>query len=167
MTFTPPAMAEAISKQDARAYYKNCKTKADPIMSAETQKLLCACTAVQMHEKMEKEDIADMKLQNKLGREATNKMLINTYAPCMQYPAKELYFQNCISDPQTQAVTKNPQKTCTCLSDRVAQYLSTRGVEVFRSILSRNPNITDPMSALANDDQFKNFTQTQLASCLK
>ena len=135
-------------------------------MSVETQKLLCACTAVKMHQNMQVEDIQEMSLQNEIGREATNKMIVNAYAPCMQHPAKELYYQNCISDPQTQTLTKNPEKTCQCMSGNIANYLSTRGVDIFESILTRNPNINDPMAALADDPQFQKFTRTQLMGCL-
>lgn len=161
------AIAEPITKAQAKAYYQNCSSKPSPNMSVETQKLLCACTAVQMHKKMQVEDVQEMSLQNSVGRAATNKMIINAYAPCMQHPAKELYYQNCISDPQTQTLTQNPQKACECMSSNIAKYLSTRGVDVFRSILSRSPNITDPMAALASDPQFQKYTRDELMGCLK
>ncbi len=160
-------MAEPVTKAQAKAYYQNCSSKPSPNMSVETQKLLCACTAVQMHKTMQVEDVQEMSLQNEVGREATNKMIVNAYAPCMQHPAKELYYQNCISDPQTQTLTKNPQQACECMSSNIAQYLSTRGVEVFKSILTRNPNIVDPMAALAEDPQFQNYTRNELMGCLK
>ncbi len=161
------ATAEPVSKAQAKAYYQNCSSKPSPNMSVETQKLLCACTAVQMHKNMQVEDVQEMALQNEIGREATNKMIVRAYAPCMQYPAKELYYQNCISDPQTQTLTENPQEACACMSERIATYLSTRGVDVFKSILTRSPNIVDPMAALAEDAQFKNYTRNELMGCLK
>ncbi len=167
VAFAPiAAEAEPVDKAQARAYYDNCLKNQSPNMSVDTQKLLCACTAVQMHKTMQVEDVRDMALQNEVGREATNKMIVSVYAPCMQHPAKELYYQNCISDPKTQTLTKNPQKTCECMSGNIAQYLSTRGVDIFQSILTRSPNITDPMAALAEDPQFEQYTRTQLMGCL-
>lgn len=167
LTFPTFALAEPISKAGARNYYENCASKQDPNMSADTQKLLCACTAVQMHKKMTTKDVEDMAQQNQKGRLATNKMILEVYAPCMKHPAGELYYKNCIGNPQTVNITKNPEKTCQCMSSKIANYLSTRGVDVFTKILNENPNATDPMAALANDKTFQSFAQSQLMSCLQ
>ena len=161
------ASAEPISKAGAMNYYNKCVSNQDPNMGAETQKLLCACTAVQMQKNMTTQDVQAMSKQDQSGRLATNKMLVDVYAPCMQHPAKELYHQNCISNPETQKIAQNPAKTCTCMSTKIANYLSSRGPDVFRKILTDSPNVTDPMSALANDATFQQFTQSQLMSCLK
>ncbi|MEM7618372.1 MAG: hypothetical protein AAF244_03200 [Pseudomonadota bacterium] len=160
------ALAEPISKAGARNYYENCAAKQDPNMSANTQKLLCACTAVQMHQKMTTQDVEAMTIQDARGRAATNKMILEVYAPCMKHPAGELSYKNCLGNPQTASITENPEKTCQCMSSKIANYLSTRGVDVFTKILNDNPNATDPMAALANDPNFQSFAQAQLVSCL-
>ena len=166
ITIPSVVMAEPITKLTARNYYDNCKNKSDPNITPITQKLLCACTAVQLFKNMSVGDVDSMALQNQAGRLALNKMIIDVYAPCMKHPAKELYYQNCITNPETQNLTKNPEKTCSCMSSNIASYLSTRGVDVFQKILRENPNITDPMAALSNDKTFQKFTQTQLMGCL-
>ena len=75
-----------------------------------------------------------MAQQDQAGRNATNKMIINVYAPCMGYPAKDHYYNNCITNPQTQSLTKNPQALCECMSSQVANYLEQNGSQVFREI---------------------------------
>ncbi|MEM6812315.1 MAG: hypothetical protein AAF549_07590 [Pseudomonadota bacterium] len=159
--------ATSITKTGAKAYYENCKSRPDPNMSANTQDHLCACTAAQMMKNMKVEEVQAMSLQNEQGRAATNKMIVEVYAPCMNHPAKELYLKNCLENPQTSSIAKDVNATCECMSDRVAQYLKEDGPKVFEGILSRNPNIADPMAALSEDPAFTAFAQKQVVSCIQ
>lgn len=162
-----PAYATQITEDGARAFYNSCKNKPDPNMSGKTQDELCACSAAHMFKYMTVEDVKAMSQQNEAGRIATNKMIVNVYAPCMKFPAKELYYKNCISNPQTATmVKKDPEAVCQCMSTKVADYLSEDGPDVFSQILMRNPTITDPMAALSEDKEFQSFAQKQLFSCL-
>jgi hypothetical protein len=155
-----------ISKEMADAYYGNCKNQPSPNMTPETQDLMCACTAAKMTEGMNVEDMRAMAQNNQNGRDALNKMLINVYAPCIQYPAKEHYKNTCMSNPQTKALSKTPKKLCGCMAEKVSGYLATDGQKVFQDILRRNPTIADPMSALEQDAQFQQFARSQLLSCV-
>jgi len=158
--------AQAISKTMANKYFENCLAAPSPNMSAETHEYLCACTSAQMMDNMTVKDVKTMTEQTQAGRFAMNKMLVQVYAPCMNYPAKELYYKNCITDPKTATLSKNPEKTCTCLSNSVANYLSNQGPAIFSEILNRNPNAVDPMAALADDPKFQKFTKSKLLSCV-
>ena len=128
-------------------------------MSRDTQDYLCTCTAAKMMETMTEEAIHNMALQNEQGRLALNHMLVHVYAPCMNYPAKELYYNNCISNPQSATMSKNPQALCECAADGVATFLSEQGPDLFEDILKRNPTATDPMAMLADDPKFQKYTQ--------
>jgi len=160
----PSAQAQNVSKSVANSYYNNCLAQEGPV-SAQTQELLCACTAAQMQQSMTVEDIKAMNQNNQTGRNALNKMLINVYAPCMEYPAKEHYMNVCLSNPDTQRLSNNPQALCNCMSTEVANYLKANARTVFEEILDRNPNVTDPMQALTNDPQFTQFAQAKLIGC--
>lgn len=161
------AHATPITKDAATAFYENCKSQPTPQgLTAKGQRYMCACNAAKMVNTMTVEDVKAMAQQDQTGRNATNKMIINVYAPCMGYPAKDHYYNNCITNPQTQSLTKNPQALCECMSSQVANYLEQNGSQVFREILSQNPNLTDPMTALTNDSKFQKYAQSRLIGCV-
>lgn len=160
------SMAEPISKEMADAYYQNCISKqASEEFSKESQEFLCACTASKMMDHMTTDDIRKMSVQDETGRAATNYMMVKVYAPCMEYPAKDHYFNTCMSS-KNPVLGTNPATTCNCMSDKVATYLAENGEKVFTDILSRDPNIVDPMSALEADKTFQNYVGKQLLGCV-
>lgn len=159
-------MATPITKDVANSYFQNCKAQPSQGMSDASQEFLCACTAAKMMESMSVEDVKAMSQQNQSGRNAMNNMLINVYAPCMSAPAKEFHYQACIENPQTKLLGRNPQALCGCMAEEVASYLTTNGPQIFREILSRDPNIVDPMSALMNDTKFQQYAQGKLMGCV-
>lgn len=162
-----PAMATPITKDAANAYFQNCQAQPAQGLSPKSKEFLCACTAAKMMESMSVEDVKAMSQQNQTGRNAMNNMLINVYAPCMGAPAKDHYYNTCISNPQTKLLGRNPQRLCGCMSDEVSTYLATNGPKVFRDLLSRNPNMVDPMTALTNDTKFQQFAQSKLMGCVR
>ena len=161
------AHATPITKDMANNYYGSCMAKTTEGMSAESQKLLCACTAANMMNNMSVEDVKAMAQQDQNGRNATNKMVVDVYAPCIEYPAKEYYYNTCISNPQTAQMSKNPQGLCTCLGNEMASYLKANSRAVFQDLLMRNPAMVDPMSALTSDPKFQQFAQNKLLGCVR
>ena len=166
LTAPSAAFATTITKDMANSYYSNCVAKNAPGISQKSKEYMCACTAAKMMDNLSLEDIQAMNQQNQAGRLATNKMLIDVYAPCIEFPAYDYYYNNCITDPNTKTMTSNPQRTCSCLSDQVAAYLKGNAQTIFRDILMRDPNITDPMAALTNDPRFQQFARSKLLGCV-
>jgi hypothetical protein len=153
----------------ANTYYNNCISKESPQkLSPESQEFLCACTASNMMETMTTDDIRALSNQEdrKTARLALNYMLVNVYAPCMEYPARDHYFNTCVNDPKTKKIGKNPEKICGCMADKVASHLAENGKDEFKEILSRNPNVTDPMGALEGDKKFQKYVSQQVLSCV-
>jgi len=164
-----PSIAAEISKEMANKYYNNCIAKESPQkLSKESQDLLCACTAAKMMDNMTLDDIKTMSNpQDPDGaRQALNHMLVKVYAPCMEYPAKDHYFNTCLSDPKTKTISKDPTKLCGCMADKIASHLAENGEVLFEGILSRNPNMTDPMSALQGDPEFQQYIGKQVMTCV-
>ncbi len=160
--------AKAIDSDMAERYYQDCISKDRPQnLSEEGQDKLCACTASKMIESMDTNDIAALSSQDQTeARAAINHMIINVYAPCMEYPTRDYYFYTCASNPKTSIITKDPTKLCNCMSDKISKYMAKNGKDVFEDILTRTPNIIDPMSALESDPEFQNYTKQQATSCL-
>lgn len=166
LAFSSGSFATPITKDAANAYYEQCNSQPAQGITQKSKEYLCACTAAKMMESMQVEDVQAMAQQSQAGRDAMNNMLINVYAPCMNYPAKDHYYNNCITDPKTKTLSRNPQGLCNCMADQVANYLGSSGPDIFRDILSRNPNITDPMTALTNDSKFQQFARSKLLGCV-
>jgi len=155
-----------VSTEMANQYFANCKMNTDPRFSSETQEMFCACTAVKMTEAFSVEDMQTMGQQNQAGRDATNKLIINIYAPCIQYPARAYHYNTCVQNPQTKALTKNAEGLCQCAADNVAGYLQSNSQRMFQQILAQNPNVADPMQALYDDKGFQKLAKSKLMSCL-
>lgn len=168
MAFSFPSFAQTpVPKETANAYFANCvKAPAQEGLSANAQQMLCACTAARMTQFFTVEGMQTATTPNAPGqREAFNRMLVDVYAPCMEEPAREFHYNACITNPQS-ARYGNPQAVCECMAAQVANHMKANGPAVFRDILSRNPNIMDPMSALADDPSFTQFAQSKLLACI-
>jgi hypothetical protein len=163
--FLSPAHATPISQEIAQQYYQNCKAKQDQRFSAKAQDQFCACTASQLMTSYTLEDMQATAGQDQAARDAINKMVINVYAPCIQYPATEYHYRSCISNPKTKALG-NPEKLCQCAASQVASHLKANAAGMFRQILQTNPNVTDPMQALYDNPQFQEFAQSKLMGCV-
>lgn len=165
---TSPALATEISNDTANQYYQNCMAGETPPMLAEqTKETLCACTAAHMKTGFSVEDMQAMSKRDDNARLALNKMIVNVYAPCIQYPAHDYYYNVCVTNPQTSGLSRNPQQLCGCLAEKVSSYLAQNSSAVFTDILSRDPDIVDPMAALTGDPQFEQFAQGQLVGCVQ
>lgn len=161
-----PAHATPITRDAANAYFENCTAQPSNGLSSESQQHLCACTAAKMMERMTVEEVQAMSQQSEAGRRAMNYMLVKVYAPCMSYPARDHYYNNCITNPKTTILGGDPKKVCNCMATEVANYLGSSGPEIFADILKRNPTITDPMTALTSDSKFERFAQSKLIGCI-
>lgn len=162
----PAHAATPISIEQANAYFEACKAQQDPRFSPKTQEIFCACTASKYMETLTVEDVVAMGEQNQNGRNATNKMIVQVYAPCMQYPTRDYHYQSCISDGKAR-ILGNPQKVCACAADNVANHLEANGQKLFSDILRTNPNIVDPMQALYDDAQFQSYAKSKLMGCIR
>ena len=164
--YVAPAHATAITKETANQYYLNCKAKPDPRFSEQAQDMFCGCTATKLMSDFTLEDMQSIGKQDQSGRDATNKMIVNIYAPCIQYPAKEYHYQSCISNPKT-SILGDAQKLCSCASEQIAVHLQSNAKLMFQTILRTNPNITDPMQALYDDPRFQSFAKQKLMGCIR
>ncbi len=171
--FLFPFAAQAqtpVTQQQADSYYQTCVTNAaasETRFSPQSQKMFCACTAAHLMQSFSVEDMQTMTSPtDPNARIALNKMIVNVYAPCMEMPTQDYHYQQCMQNPQTAMLSKNPDGLCSCAAKAVAGYMQSNSAQMFQDILSRNPNIEDPMQALYDDPEFQKFAQTQLMNCV-
>ncbi len=161
------AQATPIDRETANAYFLNCKANPDPRFSEETQEQFCGCTATNMMKSFTIEDMQKIgNPQDPAARTAVNKLMINIYAPCIQYPAQEYHYQTCVNDPKTK-ILGNPETVCKCAANQVASYLQSNSKNLLRTILRKNPTIQDPMQAIYDDTSFQSFAKSKLMGCLR
>jgi hypothetical protein len=166
-----PAFAQTpIDQKTAENYFNSCVAKpSGSDFSEETKIDLCGCTATQMKDNMSVEDVQMLSANGQGGAAqlaALHKMITEVHAPCIHYPYREQKYKACMSSPQTKLVTNNPDAMCKCLSERVALYLEKNAQGIFRGILQRTPNISDPLVGLESDPAFRNYVAQQAQGCL-
>lgn len=165
ITLSFQAHATPFSKDMANSYYQQCMKLESPLMSDKTQDLMCSCTAANMMRNITVEEAQLSATDSPEARIVVNKILIDVYAPCIAFPAKDYYHNTCLQSPETANISKNPERLCDCMSTEVSDFLSENSQGVFADILNRQPRILDPMAALAKDPEFKKFAQEKLLSC--
>ncbi len=164
-----PAQAQTkLSKEQGNNYYYNCKSKPDPRMRPESQDAMCACTSVMMMEKMTVEEVQVMMGDTPQSRQALNKMLIEVYAPCMNYPVQDLVGMQCLEDKKIDALGSNVPKEelCGCVAETTAMWFVNEGRALLREVLVKNPNITDPVGPIMETAKFKKKSYDNLVACL-
>lgn len=164
---TSPAQAEPVSQDTANAYYKACMAPDDERMSDEAQQALCGCTAAQMMLVMTAEDIATMSPKPGPGRAAYDKMLVNAYGPCMQFPVEENVYDGCMRDGHIKKFAlKDQGKLCRCLSTKTTETLPVDAPKIMRSTLKAAPGMTDPYDAIAYNRELRQRALDNLTPCL-
>lgn len=150
----------AINDDMARNYYQNCIKKEDQRLTKGGQDIFCQCTAHQLKKHMYVEDMVILARQDGLARAALNKIMLAVYAPCMEFPVRDLLYTGCTANGQN----VDP-RICQCIADRMGEYTAITAQNTLRDILKANPNITDPMAPIINSTAFKNREQSVVLTC--
>src|SRR5690606_17950523 len=132
-----PAYAQtAVSKEMANAYYNDCAAKADPRFSPDSLSAFCSCTSVQIMEKMSVEEVQTMGQNTQEGRNMLNKMLLDVYAPCMQYPVEDMVAGECLTDKKVETLGWQGDKRalCGCMAAKTGAWFSTAGRDLMTDV---------------------------------
>lgn len=164
-----PSQAQTpITKDAANAYYRNCKAQSDPRLRPETQEELCACTAVQMMEKMSVQEVQTMSHNDQSGRMALNKMLVEVYAPCINFPVQDMISEECMNDPKVDMAGLKMDKAvlCDCMGEKTGAWMASAGKALMGQILAGNPNITDPIGPVMENKAFRQQAYENMMACM-
>jgi hypothetical protein len=162
----PSNTATPLSTEQANNFYAHCASNNDPRMSQSTQEAMCACNAVMMQRHMSVEDVQLMVSDTQESRLALNKMLLEVYAPCMNYPVNDLILGECLQNPQLDNATTSKDALCLCMAERTAAWFLDEGRNLMGRLIAENPNITDPISPVMESRPFKNAAMQSLTSCM-
>lgn len=155
---------ELTSKDFANQYFQNCVEAENKTLTSQSQEMLCACSAAKLSENMSIEEMKAMQQDSAFGQEMRNKMLLEVYAPCIEFPTHDLVLASCLNDP-----TKLPQKkeVCHCLASSMGQYISQNAQVALMSALQQNPNSLDPLGTLLESPSFNAKSQKIFGECVQ
>ncbi len=160
-TSLPAHAATVLNAQQVQRYYDNCKRNAaaEQRLTPETQDIFCQCTARMTQQNMSMEDIKATTGNDQNARNAINKMMLTVYAPCMEFPVRDLIHAKCQADVAQTGI-------CTCLSSNMAKYTQAQSMKLLGDILRRNPNVFDPMGAILESQEFQAEQKRITLQCL-
>jgi hypothetical protein len=158
----------AITAQMAKAYYTNCAGKGDPHITPAGMKAMCSCTSDQMVKTMSVEDIKTLAQNDQAGRDMLNHMLLDVYAPCMNFPVQDMLEGQCLQDMKDKPLPPGADmgKICHCMAAKTGGWFTTNGRSLMAQVLKANPDITDPVGPVMEDASFKKASSDNLSSCL-
>ena len=147
-----------VSREMADTYYQNCVSKPDARMDPETQNIFCQCTKMFTQTYLSVEDMQAMAGNDQKARLALNKMMNDVYAPCMEFPVRDLIFKSCLE--------KMSPEICRCLANNMGRYTAEKAQEFLGDILKKNPNIVDPMTPIMERPEFTRMEQQMVTECV-
>jgi hypothetical protein len=162
MIFTVPAMAGAkISPDQVKQFSASClkNGEQDQTMSPQTKQIFCACTGQFMQRNLTMTDLQNMSAKGQIGRNAANKMLTGVYAPCMEFPVRDMIQKQCMNDVKQASV-------CSCLSKNMAAYTAKSAQTTLKQVLAKTPNAFDPMGAIIDSPEFQAQQKQITMQCL-
>jgi hypothetical protein len=171
-TPAPPAPEAATGAEPetmesfAERYNQNCLKKTDAVLKGEPLRMLCACSASKLQETMTVDEVKLMMTDTPEGLAQRNRMAINVYAPCMEYPVRAMLYHNCAENKDVLSKYKNADQICTCMADDMADFTQKNGPDMLRQNLAANPNDPDPLSGLMQGKAFQDRTQASFLACV-
>lgn len=142
----------------ANRYYQNCLMVERGPMRGQTLEMLCACTSAHISKKLTAQEMQEVFEDGPRSTAITQKIIGEIYVPCMELPVQDLVRESCLQNPQVTQAIPDPQGACTCLAEKSAAYVTSKGQEV----ISKNPD-QDPQALLQNLMQSTEFHQQSQA----
>ena len=148
-----------VTDQQQQQFLKACLAKGDARMSVETHRIFCECTAYQIKQNLSIEDVQNMNSRDpKIARAVANKVILDVYAPCMEFPVRDLIFTSC----KQKNLSNN---VCSCLSSQMGEYTAETAQKHLFDVLQRQPNIVDPMGPIVESPAFQKKEQEVAQQC--
>ncbi len=164
---TDPKVA---GKNLANQYYKNCLKQPAGIMSADSHKALCGCTAAQMVETMSVDEIQTMFTQTKEGNFQRQRMMALVYIPCMEYPVEDMVVNHCMSQPEVTKGLKKAREVCGCLGNDMGKFVVKAGGVMAKEEMikdAQNMNVQQMLADLMSSKIFAQKSKTSITTCMQ
>lgn len=172
---TPPAAAQPAPESIesfAKRYNENCLDKKNDIIKGDDLRMLCACTASKLQEKMTVTEVETMATDTPEGQVQRNRMVTDVYAPCMEYPSRALLMSQCKSYQDKLKKTAggqaiNGEAICGCLAQNMAAYVAVNAQPILAQKLAANPTDMDPLGAFLNSPEYQAQVNATFTGCIQ
>ncbi len=156
----------------AKRYNENCLKKKNEILKGDDLRMLCACTASKLQEKMTVEEVETMTTDTPEGQVQRNRMVTDVYAPCMEYPSRALLMNQCNSYQDKLKQTQggqaiNGEAICGCLAQNMAAYVAVNAQPILAQKLAANPSDMDPLGAFLNSPEYQAQVNATFTGCIQ
>ena len=157
------AKGTPVTEQQSQIYYNTCNKNRDERMSKDTQDTFCQCSAFGYKNNITQEDLHNMAQGTpEEKRSVMNKMLLKLYAPCMEFPVRDMVFHRCTKDAYQAG-----KQICSCMAGRMASYISKRAENELEDILKSNPNVYDPLEAITSSKSYEAEEKRVVLECIQ
>ena len=163
-SFTLQAKAQTpVTNEQAQKYYESCATNRDERMDIKTQDVFCQCSSMGYKKHMTQEDLQYLAVgEGQEARDVMNKMVLKLYAPCMEFPVRDMVYKKCTKDAYQAG-----QYICSCMADKMASYISERAQAELSNILKENPNVYDPLEAITSSETYARQEKRIVLQCIQ
>lgn len=151
-----------VTKDQAQRFYEACAINRDDRMSIKTQDSFCQCAARGYYKKMTQEDLADLATDDQRQRNATNKLVLELYAPCMEHPVRDMVMNKCTKD-----AFQAGHQICGCMASKMSSYVSKRAQSELATILKNSPNVVDPLDAITSSKSYEAQEKRIVLQCIQ
>lgn len=159
-----PTTRTPLTQQQVSQYYQQCLAgaQAQGQLTPQTQNIFCQCTATYMQKSMSVEELGNAMADSAFGKEVRQKTTLAVYAPCMEFPVRDLIYGQCQANPQLAAAGN----VCACVSKNMAQYTAQTAQAKLGQLLTAGQDLSDPMNALMETEEFKSNQQSIAMKCM-
>ena len=159
----PVAAQTPVTDAQTQKFYETCSQNRDARMSVDTQNTFCKCSSIGYKNNITQEDLQDLaKGIGQDARNAMNKLVLELYAPCMEFPIRDMVFNKCTKD-----AFQAGKQLCSCMATKMARYVSERGKGELATILNANPNVYDPLDAITSSAAYATQEKRIVLQCIQ
>lgn len=148
-------------KEFANIMYKSCVESEHPVLKKKELEMFCGCTASNMTKVFNTRQMKAMSEDTEEGQYQRNRMLLNVYAPCIEYPTRAMLLDNCLKQERL----RNPTKTCGCIADGMGEYMRENAPKAIEQAIKRDKTDIDPLRFMLNSPAYRQYERSLAMSC--
>ncbi|MFP4313731.1 MAG: hypothetical protein ACLFR0_05320 [Alphaproteobacteria bacterium] len=153
-------------KDFALKFYDNCLKTAHPMMTERARDLLCSCTAREMEDGMELEELNALFNDKDKAPDIYRAIMQTHYAHCSRHAVRETTYDLCIN-MEALKKTKKDWQVCECTADTYARYMTANSKRLMTQMITRDKNALDPLGQYMESGSYQGLFRNFLDRCIE
>lgn len=161
---------EIQKKEFLNKFYDRCTAVPDKNQSVDSQSDMCICETLHMEKFLTGDEIEIMATGKGKGYVRKNVLYQEVYAPCLEFPAREIARYECFNSRKIQDLvsTQNAYKgTCECTGNKAAEYFRAYAKPQLEALMEKNPIMEDPLGAILQSFDYRKYLDQSEQKCLE